>query len=281
MPSWIEIKDISKKIDDFQLGPVSLSIEPGTITALVGNNGSGKSTLLKIIMNMANADSGEIWVLGKPVDGQDESWKRHVTFQPQNAIGWNAYTGEDLKRLIAPLYSKWDDKLFERMIQLFDIPLNKRFGKMSPGMQQKLSLSLALPRSTDILILDEPTASLDIPSKNLFTELLVEWMEQEDRAVILTTHQADDLRKLADYLFLLQDGNPAGHYEKDELATAYRRYWLGEMPEVAVPGELARSGNELVSENPDVTEQYLLEQGISVIDNKALELEEIIGLLLK
>lgn len=281
MPSWIEIKDISKKIDGFQLGPVSLSIEPGTITALVGNNGSGKSTLLKIIMNLANADSGEIQVLGKPVTGQDESWKRHVTFQPQNAIGWNAYTGDDLKRLIAPLYSKWDDKLFGRMIKLFDIPLDKRFGKMSPGMQQKLSLSLALPRSTDILILDEPTASLDIPSKNLFTELLVEWMEQEDRAVILTTHQADDLRKLADYLFLMHDGTPAGHYEKDELATAYRRYWLSEMPKSKMPGELTRSGNEFISENPGATEQYLLEQGISVLDQKALRLEEIIGLLLK
>lgn len=281
MPSWIEIKDISKKIDDFQLGPVSLSIEPGTITALVGNNGSGKSTLLKIIMNMANADSGEIQVLGKPVTGQDESWKRHVTFQPQNAIGWNAYTGEDLKRLIAPLYSKWDDRLFGRMIKLFEIPLNQRFGKMSPGMQQKLSLSLALPRSTDILILDEPTASLDIPSKNLFTELLVEWMEQEDRAIIITTHQADDLRKLADYLFLMRNGQAAGHYEKDELATSYRRYWLSAMPAEMLPGELSRSGNELISADSDATEQYLLDQGIETIDDKSLELEEIISLLLK
>lgn len=280
MPAWIEIKDVSKKIDDFQLGPVNLSIEPGTITALVGNNGSGKSTLLKMIMNLANPDSGEIRLLGKPTDGKDESWKRHVTFQPQTAVGWNAYTGEDLKRLIAPLYAKWDEALFERMTTLFGIPLDKRFGKLSPGVQQKLSLSLALPRSTDILILDEPTASLDIPSKKLLMDLLVEWMEQEDRAVVITTHQTEDLRKLADYLFLMQRGKPVGLYEKDVLATLYRRYWLGEMPAGPLPGELSRTEKQLVSENPDATEQYLSDHGIAVIDDRALELEETISLLL-
>lgn len=281
MPAWIEIQDVRKNIDDFRLGPIDLKIEPGTITALVGNNGSGKSTLLKLIMNLANLNGGAIRVLGKPVDGNDESWKRQVTFQPQKQVGWNAYTGSDLKKLIAPLYTKWDDKLFDRMIKLFDLSLDKRFGKLSPGMQQKLSLSLALPRKTDILILDEPTASLDIPSKALFMDILVEWMEQEDRAVILTTHQADDLRKLADYLFLMEDGQAVGHYEKDVLAAGYRRYWLSEMPAEAVPGELLRLGSELVSENPDETEQFLLTQDIEVIDHKSLELEEIISLLLK
>lgn len=281
MLPWIEIKDARKKIDDFQLGPVSLAIEPGTITALVGNNGSGKSTLLKLLMNLANMDGGAIRILGKPVDGKDESWKRHITFQPQKQVGWDAYTGVELKKLIAPLYVKWDDKLFDRMIQLFGIPLDKRFGKLSPGMQQKLSLSLALPRSTDILILDEPTASLDIPSKTLFMDLMVDWMEPEDRAVILTTHHTEDLRKLADYLFLMQNGQAVGHYEKDWLITQYRRYWLTEMPTGPVPGELSRSGSQLISGDSDATEQYLRAQNFQVIDDQALELEDIISLLLK
>lgn len=281
MPAWIEVKDARKKVDDFQLGPVNLEIEAGTITALVGNNGSGKSTLLKLLMNLARMDGGEIRIFGKPVDGGDESWKRHITFQPQKQVGWNAYTGNELKKLIAPLYLKWDDKLFGNMIQLFEIPLDKRFGKLSPGMQQKLSLALALPRKTDILILDEPTASLDIPSKKQFMDLLVDWMEPEDRAVVLTTHQADDLRKLADYLFLMQGGQGVGLYEKDRLVASYRRYWLTEMPDGPVPGELSRDGRQLISDDPDATEQYLSDRNIQVLDNQALELEEIISLLLK
>lgn len=281
MLPWIEVNEVSKKIDDFQLGPISLEIEPGTITALVGNNGSGKSTLLKLIMNLANLDGGEIRIFGKPVDGKDESWKRHITFLPQRAVGWSAYTGTDLKKLIAPLYTKWDEELFEHMIRLFDVPLDKRFDKLSPGMQQKLSLSLALPRSTEILILDEPTASLDIPSKKLAMDLLVDWMEREDRVIILTTHQPENLRKLADYLLLLQNGQVVGRYEKDLLITGFRRYWLKEMPTWSVPGELSRSGKQLISKNPDATEQYLIEQEYDIIDDNALELEEIISLLLK
>ncbi|MGX7596862.1 ATP-binding cassette domain-containing protein [Planococcus plakortidis] len=280
MIPWIELTQVNKQIDDFRLGPVSLAIEPGTITALVGNNGSGKSSLLKLMMNLANMDAGDIRVFGKSVDGEDESWKRHVTFLPQTPIGWNAYTGNDLKNLIAPLYAKWDDVLFERMIQLLDISLDKRFGKLSPGVQQKLSLSLALPRHTDILILDEPTASLDIPSKNLVMDLLVDWMEREDRAIILTTHQPESLRKLADYLFLMKDGQAIGHYEKDQLTSGFRRYWLEEMPAEAVPGERSRSGRQLVSDHFEATENYLAEQRITIVDNKALELEEVISLLL-
>ena len=281
MPAWIEITEARKQIDDFQLGPISLAVEPGTITALVGTNGSGKSTLLKLIMNLANLDGGGIQVFGKPVNGQDESWKKHIAFQPQKAVGWNAFTGRDLKRLIAPLYAKWDEAFFDQMIKLFGIPLDKRFGKLSPGMQQKLSLSLALPRNTDILILDEPTAALDIPSKKQFMDLLVNWMETAERAVILTTHQPDDLRKLADYLFLMRDGQAIGQYEKDLLSFGFRRYWLKEMPVGMVPGELSRSENQLISENRAATETYFAERGISVIDDKAMELEEIISLLLK
>lgn len=280
MIPWIELTQVNKQIDGFRLGPIDLAIEPGTITALVGNNGSGKSSLLKLIMNLANTDGGDIQVFGKRVGGTDESWKRHVTFLPQTAIGWNAYTGGDLKNLIAPLYAKWDDVLFERMIQLLDIPMDKRFGKLSPGMQQKLSLSLALPRHTDILILDEPTASLDIPSKNLVMDLLVDWMEREDRAIILTTHQPENLRKLADYLFLMKDGQAIGHYEKDQLVSGFRRYWLAEMPVEAVPGERSRSGLQLVSDNLEATEKYFVEYGIGILDDKAMELEEIISLLL-
>ncbi|MEZ7170772.1 ATP-binding cassette domain-containing protein [Sporosarcina sp. OR05] len=277
----IELKEVSKQIDDFRLGPISLAVEPGTITAFVGNNGSGKSTLLKLIMNLANLDGGEIRVNGKRVDGKDESWKKDITFQPQRSVGWDAYTGTDLKKLIAPLYTKWDEALFERMIALFNVPLGKRFDKLSPGMQQKLSLSLSLPRSTDILMLDEPTASLDIPSQKLVMDLLVDWMEKENRVIILTTHQPETLRKLADYLLLLQNGQVIGRYEKDLLFTGFRRYWLKEMPTLPVPGELSRSGKQLISENPDATERYFMERESDIIDDKALELEEVISLLLK
>ena len=281
MSAWIEINGLQKSLDDFQLGPISFAIEPGTITALVGNNGSGKSTLLKLIMNLANADAGNIEAFGKSVAGKDESWKRNIAFQPQKIIGWDAYTGMTLKKMISSLYSEWDEALFEQMVQLFDVPLDKRFGKMSQGMQQKLSLALALPRNTEILILDEPTAFLDIPSKRHFMDLLIDWMDAKERAVIITSHQTDDLRKLADYIFVMKDGKAIGHYEKETLLESCRRYWLNQLPDGLVPGEVSRDRKQVVSNNPAAAEHYFEVENIHIIDHAALDLEEVIDILLK
>lgn len=281
MVPWIKIIQMEKEIDGFTLGPVDLSIEPGTITALVGDNGSGKSTLLKMLMGMAKPDKGEISIFGKDVNREDISWKKKLAFVPQTNIGWNAFTGEQLKKMICPLYGKWDEALFEKMVAGFNIPLNKRFAKMSQGMQQKLSLALALPRKTDVLLLDEPTSSLDMSSKKFFMDLLVDWMDEEERAIILTSHQADDLKKLADYLFVIGNGKQIGKYEKEALLESYRTYWIsGKMPESVIPGEMERKQQQILTSKPDEAEYYLNGIGAEILEQSSLDLEEIITLIL-
>lgn len=123
-----DISQVQKKVDDFHLGPLDLRIETGTITALVGNNGSGKSTLLKLMLNLVNPDMGNIRLFEKFVYGQDESWKNKVSYQPQTAIGYSGYTGSELKAFIAPLYPNWDESLFTKMVDTFNLPLKKSIG---------------------------------------------------------------------------------------------------------------------------------------------------------
>src|SRR5699024_2691825 len=96
---------------------------------------------------------------------------------------------------------------------------DRRYSKLSQGVQQKLTLALTIARGTKLLILDEPMTFLDIPSKKYFTDLFVEWLEDShgDRSIILTSHHAEDIQKLADYIYLLRSGEPLGFYEKDEL----------------------------------------------------------------
>src|SRR5690625_4310816 len=214
MDSWINIKGVQKQIDDFQLGPIDLNIEPGTITAIVGNNGSGKSTLFKMIMNLVNYDYGDITGFNKHVNKKDESWKTDITYQPQTVIGDDAFTGNQLKKLISDWYPNWDNGLFKKLIKLFDVSLTKRYGKLSQGAQQKLTLALTIARQTKILILDEPTAFLDIPSKKKLIDLLIEWMEQEERSIIFASHQAEDVKKIADYIVLLRNGQMIGRSEE-------------------------------------------------------------------
>ena len=282
MQALAEISDLQKNIDEFNLGPINLRIETGTITALIGNNGSGKSTLLKLLMNLAKPDMGNIKVSGKFVYGQDESWKKQIAYLPQTVIGWNAFTGKTLKEFISPLYPNWDGALFSEMVDLFNIPLNKRFGKLSQGVQQKLNLALTIPRNAPLLLLDEPTAFMDIPSKRHFIDLLVDWMEDGERSIVMTSHQSSDIMKLADYLTVLKDGKMIGNFEKEELTDSFRRYWMSDsLPETFIPGEVFRANRQVISNQPEEAEAFFNKNKLEWAGVQRLELEEIISLLLE
>lgn len=276
------IHDLEKKVEDFHLGPIDLTIEPGTVTALIGNNGSGKSTLIKLMMNLAKPDMGNIRLFERFVYGQDESWKQHVAYLPQKQIGFSGYNGQTLRELISGLYPFWDETLFKELIDAFQVPLDKAYDKLSPGAQQKLNLALTIPRGTKLMILDEPTNFMDIPSKNLLLDALADWMEQDGRALIFASHQVEDIRKLADYLAILKDGRQIGMFEKERLMEAYQSYWINGLPEdAAIPGLVERQANGLVSDDPEATESWLKAQGLIWQDRTSLDLEEIIGLLMK
>ncbi|MBY7144907.1 ABC transporter ATP-binding protein [Virgibacillus sp. NKC19-3] len=282
MASVLHMKDVEKQIDDFQLGPIDLNLEPGTITALVGNNGSGKSTLLKLIMHLAMSDKGNIEIYDTFVYGQDESWKANIAYQPQTVIGWDAYTAKTLRDIISPLHSNWDDALFDKMIKLFDIPLNKRFGKLSQGVKQKLSLALTIPRNTPILLLDEPTSFMDIPSKKYLMDILVDWMDEGERAILMASHQSADMMKLVDYLSILKSGEMIGTFEKEALTESFKRYWVtSPLPTAHISGEVSRENQQIISNQPAATEHYFLENNLEWTNRTALDLEEIITLLLE
>lgn len=281
MTQWIKISQLQKQIDGFQLGPIDLNVEPGTITALVGNNGSGKSTLLKTIMNLVKQDHGQIKVFDTFVDGHREDWKKYIAYQPQTVVGYDPFTGETLKELIQYWYPNWDDNLFRQLIDEFSIPLGKRFGKLSQGAQQKLTFALTIARNTPILILDEPTAHMDIPSKRILIDRLVEWMDQDERTIIIASHQAEDIKKLSDYLLVLHDGQMVGHFEKDALVSSYQAYWINEtLPSSTIPGEVHRSGQSIISNERALTEAFFSKHRITCSQQSSLELEEIIHIIL-
>lgn len=281
MTYYVHIKGLKKRVDHFQLGPIDWEIKPGTITALVGDNGSGKSTLLKIMMNLVNADSGDVKLFNQFVDGEKEDWKRSVAYLPQTVIGYDAFNGNDLQTLTSRWYPNWDEQLFIKIINELNVTMNQRFGTLSQGMQQKLYFALTIARNTPLLILDEPTTFMDIPSKKVFIDLLTDWMDNEERAIIIASHQSGDIQKLADYLTILRSGKLIGHYEKEQLTESYRSYWLlDSVPDETVAGEVLRRDQEIISNSPDETEKYFKNNNIEFTHRTAVSLEEIITILL-
>jgi len=278
--SVIHIKKLEKKIDDFILGPLDLTVEPGTITALVGNNGSGKSTLMKLMMNLVKQDQGDIYLFDEEITPANDQWKSSVSYQSQSPVGYAPFTGNALKEMIAPLYSTWDEQLFTDVIHELDAPLNKRFSKLSPGAQQKLSFALTIARNTPLLIFYEPTAHLDIPSKKIMVDRLVNWMERGEHSIIIASHQVEDIKKLADYLCVLHHGEMIGHFEKGELTEQYGRFWLADPPKQNIPYVITYDGSTIISNNVHETEAYLQNHKIEYISREQIDLEEIITILL-
>lgn len=279
--SIIKGTNLTKQIGNFHLGPINFSVAPGTITALIGNNGSGKSTLMKIMMNLVKPDTGEILIDQMSVDSAKETWKQFVGYQAQSPVGYGPFTGEALQQMIGPLYPNWDDHLFLDIVDELQIDLKQTFGKSSPGAQQKLAFALTIARQTPLLILDEPTAHLDIPAKKVIIDRLVEAMDQGERSIIISSHQVYDIKKLADYLFIIHNGRQIGHYEKGALTEKYVRYWLEDPIDAkSIPGVIATDHLSITSENSYETEKYLLARDISWISREQLDLDEIITILL-
>lgn len=274
----LEIKQLKKIIDEFQLGPVNLSFERGTVTALVGKNGAGKSTFLKLLMNLAAEDEGEIKLFDRAMNKIEIDWKKQIAYQPQTLIGVDVFNGRELMELVSKWYPTWNQDMFHKLIDIFEIPLNKRYGNLSPGVQKKLSVALTLARDTEILILDEPTAHMDIPAKKLLIDVIVDWMESGEKTVILATHQLEDIQKLADYIAIFNGGQIAGRFE---LTGQYHRFLIRE-PLICelVPGEIKREGRHtIISNSPEKTTEFLETKNIKWDKMEPLQLDEIISLM--
>ncbi|MBM7578586.1 ATP-binding cassette domain-containing protein [Jeotgalibacillus terrae] len=274
----LTIRNIEKSIDEFHLNIQDLTFEEGTISAIVGTNGAGKSTFFKMLMNLVKQDNGEIEVFGHSVRGEDDAWKQQIAYQAQTMIGCDAFTGEQLRNLMAEVYPSWDESLFRRFSEKLNIPLNKKVQKLSPGVKTKLNLALNFGKNTPILMLDEPTAAMDIPSRNYFIQFLLELMERGDRTVLIASHQADDIKKLADYLVFINKGSVTRLLEKDSLVSSYRLFWLKEEPQVSrIPGEIKRTYKKVIlSNHPEATMAYLSKNGLVIVDEQVPELEDII-----
>lgn len=283
MTVFLDIHDLEKRIDGFHLGPIDFKGESGKVIGLVGNNASGKSTLLKLIMDLAKPEMGNVVLFDKFVYGHDESWKVDVSYLPQDQVGYDPFTGAELKQFIARLYPNWDDILFKQMVEDFEIPLDRKYNKLSQGAQKKLCLALTLPRNTRLLILDEPTNFIDIPSKKKLIGFLLDWIKQEERLIVMASHQIEDLKELVDELVVLKDGTQIGAYDKETLLEKYKAYVLDKPLDEThtISGIIKQEGTRVVSDQPTLTEVELTQAQISFASQEPLLLDEILTLLLR
>lgn len=216
----IEISNIKKNYQNFRI-ECSLNIAPGRITGIIGANGAGKSTLFKAILGLINLDEGQIKIFGKDSRKLDVHDKEKLGVVLAES-GFSEYLKvKALVPILKNMYPDFDKDMFLNKCNNFNIPLNKMIKDLSTGTKAKLKVIVAISHNAEILILDEPTAGLDVITRNEVLDIIRTYMEEEMRTVIISSHISSDLENLCDDIYMINDGKIILHEDMYKLLDLY------------------------------------------------------------
>lgn len=263
---------------------ISAQLLPGQVVALLGKNGAGKTTLLETILGFGFPSGGQVTLWGKVATDIDGETKQRIGFVPQQDELLPSLTAKDHLNLFKSFRLHWNQSLADRLIEEWAIPTAIAIGKLSVGQRQKLSILLALAHEPELLILDEPAASLDPIARRQFLQQLVDVAADENRAVIFSTHIVSDVERVANQVWMLREGVLAYQGGLDELKESVARVTVNtteKLPDTLDFPDLIHKkmhGNttQLTFMNwSDEREQLLASQLCSHIDVQHLGLEDI------
>lgn len=200
----------------------TLEIPTGSVAALVGPNGAGKTTLLQLAVGLSEPTSGEVRVFGQSPRRDARAVLPRVGFLAQDHPLYKGFTIAETLKLGRRLNPTWDDELAVRRIETLGLPLGKKVGKLSGGQQAQIALTLALAKRPELLLLDEPVASLDPLARREFLQSVMEVVAETGMTVILSSHIIADLERVCDQLVILSNAEVQLSGPIDDLVTSHR-----------------------------------------------------------
>lgn len=217
----IVLKDAVKCYKDFNLN-ISMEIPKGRISGLVGKNGAGKSTTIKLILGLVKPNSGSVTVLGTESSKLTSKEKEQIGVSLSDASFSSQLTLSDVEKILIKMYPKFDKEYFQKLSQGLNLPKDKIIREFSTGMKAKLRVLVAITHKAKLLILDEPTAGLDVEARNEILDILRKYMEEdEERTILITSHISSDLEGLCDDIYLIHDGKIMLYEETDVILDRY------------------------------------------------------------
>ena len=217
MDAAIRLKNVTKRYGDFTLDHITMDIPKGCIVGLVGENGAGKTTLLKAILQMVSIQEGEILLDGRPLADLAPQWKEQVGVILAGVEFAGRMNARQFGNCMRSLYRNWRDDQFEKYLKDLQIDAHKDIKDYSKGMKMKLDLAVALSHQAKILIFDEATSGLDPVVRDDILDILLEFIQDEEHTVLISSHIISDLEKVADYIAFLHEGKLQFFMDKDRL----------------------------------------------------------------
>ncbi len=259
----IEIQGITKKYDGFTLDNISFNVPRGSIMGFVGQNGAGKTTTIRSILNIIPIDSGKISLLGMDHLKNEEEIKERIAVVFDEMPFHDLFTAKDMGRIFKGLYQKWSDQTFQQFMERFQLPMNKKLGKFSKGMKMKMQIACALSHEAELLIMDEATTGLDPVVRSEILDIFLEYLQDEDHSILMSSHITSDLEKIADSVTFIDKGRILLSGYKDEILDSHgilkctKRDYKDLDPEDFISARLTDFGAEaLVSDRAAVARKY-------------------------
>lgn len=221
MENILITENLSKKYDGFTLNEVSFQLPKGCIMGLVGENGAGKTTIIKLILNLIKKNSGEVQVFGLDNIENDPKIKNRIGVVLDESNFHDNLKPTDISIIMNNVYDHWNKELFLKYLDRFKLPKDKKVKNYSKGMKMKLSISVALSHNPELLILDEPTGGLDPIVRSEILDIFMDFIQDEEKAILFSTHITSDLDKIADYITFIHNGNIIFSESKEELVDNY------------------------------------------------------------
>lgn len=221
----VEVKELTKKFKGFTLDHVSFSLPAGCIMGLVGENGAGKSTTLKLLLNMIQKDSGRITILGKDEKNID---KNEIGVVFDECRFHESFTAKDINQVLKSIFQRWNEQQFFDYLNRFEVPSNKKLKEFSRGMKMKISIAAAVSHDAKLLLLDEPTSTLDPVVRDEMLDIFYDFISDEHHSIIISSHIVSDLEKVCDYIAFMHKGKMILCEEKDRLLQECRLAQMSE-----------------------------------------------------
>ena len=217
----IEVNNLTKKYDGFTLDNVSFKVPKGSIMGFIGQNGAGKSTTINAILNIVKRDEGEIKLFGLDNLKNETEVKENLAAVFDELPFNEDLNAKILSKVMSDIYKNWDEKVFFNYLDIFSLPSKKAFKKFSKGMKMKLQIAVALSHHAKLLIMDEATTGLDPVVRNEILDIFMEYLQDDNNTIFMSTHITSDLEKIADMVTFIDKGKIILSGYKDEILDDY------------------------------------------------------------
>lgn len=217
----LTVSGLKKKYKEFTLSDVSFEVPQGTIVGLIGENGAGKSTTLGAILGLIHKDGGEISIMGNPIEELQPDMKEKIGVVFDGTNFSEELTPKKLNRVLKGIYVSWDEDYFFSLLKKLSLPTQKKIKSFSKGMKAKLSIAAAFAHRPKLLILDEATSGLDPVVRDDILDMFLDFVQDEENSILVSSHITTDLEKVADYIVFIHEGRLIFSKPKDELLESY------------------------------------------------------------